>query len=213
MTEDAIKTQLVAVTTELYRAGVITAVGGNVSARCATRPDAAWITPSRIFKGALRAEDLVLIDGEGKKLAGDWEPSVEAIYHANLLRLRPAVNAVVHSHAPLATVFGLGDWTMPPITAEAVFIRDFPIIPFFVGGTPELAQAVVEHLGQSPANGAYLRNHGLITLGGSLREAADLTLMVEHTLKILFQCHALGRQPSLIPPESVDQLLREHRPH
>jgi len=205
--DDDLRQQLAQVTTELYQAGMVTASGGNLSVRAAERPGAAWITPSRLFKGALRPEQMILVDLEGNRLAGDGEPSVEVGYHAAILKLRPEVNAVVHTHAPLATAFGMCDLTMPPISTEAILVRDYPVIPFLVGGTEDLAQAVIGSLGKGMANGAYLRNHGLITLGSSLRQAADRTCTVEHAIKVLLICKALGREPSQIPQSGVDALV------
>ena len=81
ISDKELKQQLVEITTELYMAGVITATGGNISVRCATLQDAAWITPSQIFKRDLKPEDLVLIDLDGRKLEGNGKPSMESAYH------------------------------------------------------------------------------------------------------------------------------------
>lgn len=206
--DDERRQELASITTELYRAGLITASGGNVSVRCAGRPDAVWITPSGKFKGALDPNDMVLIDLYGQKIDGPGKPSVESVYHASVMRLRPEINAVVHSHAPLATAFALCDLEMVPVTAEAVLLRDFPTISFYIGGTKELADAVVKHLGDGKTYGAFLRQHGLVTLGVTLRKAADLTLMVEHTCRILIACKMMGCEPSQIPEEMIPRLLR-----
>lgn len=206
MTEEELKQQLVAITTELYAAGVVTATGGNISVRCATREDAAWITPSQIFKGALTPDDMVLIDMDGKKISGPYKPSIESVYHGGILRCRPEVNAVVHSHALLATVFGMTEMEMRPITTEAVFLTNFPIIPWYMGGTKELANAVLEQIGSTKVQGAFLRNHGLVTLGKDLRKAADATLMVEHTIKILLYCRMAGLETTVIPEKAVQFL-------
>lgn len=206
-TDDEIRQQLAETTTELYRAGLVTASGGNLSVRAVERPNAAWITPSRLFKGSLRPEQMILVDLEGRMLEGEGEPSVEVGYHSAVLKLRPDVNAVVHTHAPHATAFGMCDLAMPPISTEAILVRDYPTIPFLVGGTEDLARAVIDSLGSSTKNGAYLRNHGLITLGTSLRQAADRTYTVEHAIKVLVLCKALGREPSQIPQAGIDALL------
>ncbi len=204
MTDDELRQQLAEITTELYQAGVITAIGGNLSVRSASRDGAAWITPSAIFKGALKAPDMVLIDFDGRLLEGSSKPSVESVYHGGIYRLRPDINAVVHSHAPLSVVFGASGMEMVPITAEAVLLGDMPVIPWYMPGSRELAADVLSRLAR--ANGAFLRNHGLITTGKSLRRAADATLAVEETVKILLTCKALGVEPSLLPPEAVAML-------
>ena len=208
MTEEELKQQLVDITTELYHADVITATGGNISVRCATREDAAWITPSQIFKGALSPDDMVMIDLDGKKIDGPYKPSVESVYHGGILKSRPEINAVVHSHAPLATIFGMTGMKMIPITTEAIFMANYPVIPWYLGGTKELANAVLEQIGNTKAQGAFLCNHGLITLGKDLRKAADGTLTVEHTVGILLKCKMAGLEPELIPEKTVNFLAQ-----
>jgi len=82
-----------------------------------------------------------------------------------------------------------------------------PTIPWYPGGSPELASAVEKHIARSEAPGAFLRNHGLITIGMSLRKAADATYMVEHTIKILLACKLIGQEPAPIPKETLDLIL------
>ena len=207
MADEKLRQELADITAELYQARVITAIGGNVSVRCATREDAAWITPGQIFKGDLSPDDMVLIDLAGKKIEGDHKPSMESVYHANIFKHRPEINAVVHSHAPFAILFGLSDKEWVPITTEAILMSGMPTIPWYPGGSVELASAVDQHIAKTKAPGAFLRNHGLITVGKSLRKAADATFMVEHTIKILLVCKLLGQEPAPIPQETVELIL------
>jgi ribulose-5-phosphate 4-epimerase/fuculose-1-phosphate aldolase len=206
LTDQEARQLLADMTRELYGTKLVTAKGGNLSVRCDSRDGACWITPSQNFKGGLTPEDMVLVDLAGQKLEGRFKPSVEAGYHAGIMRKRPEVNAVVHTHAPYATVFGMSDMEMLPVTTEAIMISDYPNIPFHLGGTADLHAFVLEHLGGGTAKGAFLRNHGLITTGRSLREAVDYTYMVEHTCHILIVARTAGIKPSLIPPEIVERI-------
>jgi autoinducer 2 (AI-2) kinase len=208
MTDDELKVELVKITTELYHAGLITATGGNVSVRSASRPDAAWITPSAIFKGDLKPEQMILIDMEGKKLEGETKPSVESVYHAGIMKYRPEINAVVHTHAPLSTIYGMSDLKMLPVNTEACFCMNMPVIPFYMGGSKELAKAVIEGVGQTKATGAFLCNHGLMTVGKSLRQAADASYMVEHVVDILLKLKNAGITPKLVPEQTVKMLAQ-----
>jgi ribulose-5-phosphate 4-epimerase/fuculose-1-phosphate aldolase len=207
MTEDDVKKQLAEITTELFHAGVITATGGNISVRCATRFDAAWITPSQIFKRELTPDQMVMIGMDGKKIQGEFTPSVESVYHASILKHRKNINAVVHTHAPLSIVFGLCEMEWIPITAEAIFMSNIPMIPWYLAGSNELAAAVEKEVSRTESRGAFLRNHGLITIGETLREAADATLAVEHTIKILVTCKLLGKEPTDILADAMKFLI------
>ncbi len=208
MNDEELKVELVNITTELYHAGLVTATGGNISVRSASRPDAAWITPSQIFKGALKPEQMILIDMDGKKLEGDYKPSIESVYHAGIMKYRPEICAVVHTHAPLSTIFGVSDMQMLPVNTEAVFCMNMPIIPFYMGGSKELAQAVIENVGKTKATGAFLSNHGLMVVGRSLRQAADASYMVEHVVDILLKIKNAGITPKLVPEQTVKMLAQ-----
>lgn len=201
MNEEELKTEMVAITRELFEAGLMTPTGGNLSARLPGRKDF-WITPSRIHKGRLSPRDLVKLNMEGKRLQGMREPSVEFRLHSSLYRVRPEVQAVIHCHAPLSTALIVSGVKIPPVVAEAVTLVDLPIIPFHLGGTPDLAQAVAQGIGAAPA--ALLQNHGIISVGETLRQAADTAWSLEHVAKILLACKILGREPTLLSEADVE---------
>ena len=208
MNDDTLKQQLADISTELYRTGVVTATGGNISVRSVEREHALWITPSAVFKGALSPQDMTLIDEEGKVVSGKYPPSIEFAFHAGLMRVRADINAVVHSHPPYAIVWGLGDLAIPPITYDALLVAAYPFIPWHMVGSKELAGAVIDAVGNGMAGGAFLRNHGLVMVDKNLRQAADATLMTEQTLKILFLAHQMGIKPAELDSDSIDQLTR-----
>ncbi|MEE8391661.1 MAG: NAD(P)-dependent oxidoreductase, partial [Anaerolineae bacterium] len=111
--------KVVQVVDELYTTGLITATGGNVSARI-PGTDHILITPSQLFKGDLHPGVLVRIDREGKALDPDaLSPSSEWPMHCAIYQTRPDVEAIVHTHAPQVTILGLGDLPFLPISTEA----------------------------------------------------------------------------------------------
>jgi sugar (pentulose or hexulose) kinase/phosphoglycerate dehydrogenase-like enzyme/ribulose-5-phosphate 4-epimerase/fuculose-1-phosphate aldolase/putative sterol carrier protein len=200
-----IRDDLLQVTNELYALGLITATGGNLSVRIPDRPDELWITPSHIFKGDLQPDMMVRIDINGKPLDDCGYPaSSERHMHASIYRLRPDVNAVVHSHPPLTTILDLSGTPFRPVNTEVAFISDLPVVPFIMPGSKELADAVAAAIGIGPA--VIMRNHGLIIGAVSLRRAADMTEVIEATSKTLLACRSLGVTPPEIPHEVVERL-------
>jgi autoinducer 2 (AI-2) kinase len=193
---------------ELYRFGLITATGGNVSARTSDDPEHAWITPKGLFKGDLAPEVMVRIDAAGHAVyPGAREPSSEHLIHTAILRARPDVRAVVHCHAPKATTLVNAGLPFLPISTEAAFLADIGRIPFIVPGTPELAQALVQALGRGWA--VLMQNHGLIVAARSLRRASDIAQIVERTAEIILGCYAVGREPPVLPAPLVAELARK----
>jgi L-ribulose-5-phosphate 4-epimerase len=204
--DDGLRAELVQVVNELYAQQLVTATGGNVSARVTGR-DELWITPSQLFKGDLRPEVLVRLDLEGNPLDPDARaPSSERLMHCAVYRARPEARAVVHAHAPHATILANAGLPFLPISTEAAFFGDLPRVPFIMPGTVELAKAVEEAARGSWA--VLLVNHGLLVAGRSLRRAADMTEIVERSAEVILGCHALGRTPPVLPEAVVDELRR-----
>jgi autoinducer 2 (AI-2) kinase len=199
-----IRAEVICAVEEMYAHGLITTTGGNVSVRIPGKHDL-WITPNSCFKGALRSDMLVRIDLEGNPI-GDFPhpPSSERMLHCAVYRNNPNVGAVIHSHAPKATLLGLTHIPFLPISTEAAYIGEIPCIPFIMPGTAELADAV----GAAMKNGAavIMQNHGLVVSGPNLRQTIDMTLIIEQTADTLIACHLMGKIPPVLPDEVVVML-------
>lgn len=202
-----VRDEMCEVIEELYRFGLITATGGNVSVRAPDAHDEAWITPRGFFKGALSPASMVRMDTRGECCAGAGTPSSESKIHAALLAARPDLNAVVHCHAPKATILVNADLPFLPISTESAFLVPLGRIPFVMPGTDALADALVRELAQGW--GVLMKNHGLIVGARTLRRASDLTQIIERTAEIILGCYAVGRQPPVLPEEVVKELSRK----
>jgi ketol-acid reductoisomerase len=204
--EAGLRADLVRVVNEMYATGLITATGGNVSVRV-SGGDQVVITPTQLYKGDLHPDVLVRIDLDGTPLDPDaLSPSSEWPMHCAIYKARPDVGAIIHTHAPQATVLGLTDIPFSPVSTEAAFLGDVPRVPYILPGTQDLAQATVEALADGA--GVLLMNHGLLVAASDLRKAANISGVIEWTAGVILGCHALGKElPTL--PEQVIPLLRQ----
>jgi autoinducer 2 (AI-2) kinase len=201
-----VRHEMVAVIQELYAIQVITATGGNVSARI-PGTDELWITPSALFKGDLRPEVMVRIDLDGNVLGeGTRAPSSERLMHCAVYKTRPEARAVIHAHAPHATILANTDLPFLPISTEAAFFDNLPRIPFVMPGTQALADAIADAVKGSWA--VLMKNHGLLVGGRSLRRAADMVEIVERSSQIILGCHAVGKEPPVLPADVVATLRK-----
>ena len=204
-TDAEAKQQIIHITNELFSMGLLTPTGGNISALAA---DAGtyWITPSQMYKGGLTEADLVLVKPDGTVLEGTNKPSVEYQMHWASYQSRPDATAAAHTHAPVATAFGITSQKFPPINTDAIFLADTKIVPWFMPGSAELAEAVGEAMKAS--RGAILQCHGLMTVGKTMRDAATRAMMLEETAKIVLYCKQFGGELTVIPNDWVERLAQ-----
>lgn len=206
MIEQDLRLEIIAIVEELYQARLITPTGGNVSARITDEPDAFLITPTMLHKGSLDPDKIVRVDSTGKAAERRQRPSVETPMHLAIYADQPDVEAIIHAHAPLSTALGLVEGRIPPITVDAIPFVNIQIVPYGISGDQILIERVVEAVKNSPA--VLLQNHGLLTIGWTLRHAANRALALEEVIRILLVCRSFGQEPATMPEEMV-ALLRE----
>ncbi|MDT7903205.1 MAG: class II aldolase/adducin family protein [Caldivirga sp.] len=207
VSEDEIKREIVRVMRALYERGLVSALGGNVSARV---PGASefWITPSGVFKGNVNVDDLVKVDLDGNVIEGVLRPSTETPFHAAIYRVRPDVNAVIHAHNPVTLGLALAGVNLKPISVEAVMtLRRVEVVPFAFPGTDQLAKLVAD-AALKGARAIILMNHGVVGLGANLLEAEAIVETLEEVATAQFVAMALGKEPPVIPEKDVELYMK-----
>lgn len=182
---------------DLYRAGLITPVGGNVSCRAGR---GYLITPSGRHKGRLAPEDMILLDAGGRPLE-PGQPSVEAGMHLAIYAKRPDAGAVVHSHGPLSILLGVTGLAILPVSLESLAFLDLPRVAFALPGSQELANAAGNAVSHAPV--ALLVNHGAIAVGPCLDSVATQTHALEAAAGLSVRLHALQLPATRLEPEMI----------
>jgi autoinducer 2 (AI-2) kinase len=201
-----VRSEILVVVKELYATQLITATGGNVSARIPGTEEL-WITPSQSFKGELTPEMLVRIDLNGRPLdTGALAPSSERLMHCAVYKARQDAQAVIHAHAPHATMLVNAGLPFLPVSTEAAFFGDIPRVPFIMPGTQELADAIEAAVRGNWA--VLMQNHGLLVAGRSLRRAADMCEVIDRSSQVILGCHQAGKMPSVLPPQVIEMLQK-----
>lgn len=189
------RSQIVSFGKMLHQRGFVAAMDGNLSVRLDDRRILA--TPTAMSKGALRPSDLVIVDLEGRPLAGNHHASSEIAMHLMIYRLRPDVNGIVHAHPPTATGFAAAGLPLnQPLVCEVVIgLGSIPLAKYGTPGTPELSASLESLIPQYDA--ILMSNHGVVTYGDTLSHAYMKMETVEHFAQIALVTHILGRQQPL----------------
>lgn len=80
----------------LHENGYVDATDGNLSVRLDGQ--SLLVTRTSVSKGTMRLQDLIVVDMEGRNLAGRGRVTSEIAMHLQIYRTRSDVNAVVHAH-------------------------------------------------------------------------------------------------------------------
>jgi ribulose-5-phosphate 4-epimerase/fuculose-1-phosphate aldolase len=168
---------------ELHDNGLVRGTSGNISAKI-PGTDAFLIKPSGAQMKILKPEELVLVDLKGNKVRGSMKVSLETPIHAAIYRWRRDVQAVVHTHAPTTTAFGIARTEILPLQVEIFMLlpNGVPVVPFKPPGSKALAEAVQKKIKDYDA--VILENHGIVTVGSTIEAACNLNEMVEEAAKI-----------------------------
>ena len=203
MTEEDLRATIVEVGRRLYARGYTASNDGNIS----TRLDGGRLlmTPKNVCKGFMTADMMVVTDLDGRKIAGDRDPSSEMQMHLEVYRQRPDAQAVVHAHPPIATGFAVAGIPLDrAVLAEVITtLGSVPIAEYATPSTKELPEAVRRYV--KAHDGMLLANHGALTLGADLLAAYYKMETIEHFAKISLVARLLGGE-RLLSRQEVDRL-------
>jgi L-fuculose-phosphate aldolase len=209
MDEAYARQKLVEACRALNARGVNQGAAGNISLRFGA---GMLITPSGVDYDEL-APDMILLqaldaEAPARDPAANVKASSEWRFHRDILRARPDVNAVVHTHAPYATVMSM---LRRPIPASHYMIAAFggdsiactDYAPF---GTQALSDLAVK--GLENRLGVLLGSHGMIAVGPDLNRALWLAGELE-TLAKLHYLAGLAGGPVLLDTDHVAGLVEK----
>jgi L-fuculose-phosphate aldolase len=201
--ENQIRADIVEVGRRLYARGYTASNDGNISVRL--DEGRLLMTPKSVCKGFMSVDMMCITDLEGRKLAGERDPSSEMKMHLEVYRHRPDVRAVVHAHPPIATGFAVAGVPLDrAVLAEVVTtLGSVPIAEYATPSTNELPAAVRKYV--KTHDGMLLANHGALTMGTDVFAAYYKMETIEHFAKISLVARLLGGE-RLLSREEVGRL-------
>jgi L-fuculose-phosphate aldolase len=196
-------------------------LAGQVTAR-AEEPNTWWTLQFGYGFEEATAERMVLVDedlnplgGYGGKnrpsVAAGGRPNPGTRFHIWIYRKRPDVQAIVHTHAPYASALSCTSSPLKTIHMDSAMLHgtahlaDWPGVPV----ADDEGRIISAALGD--AKSILLANHGLLTAGNSVEEAAYLAVFFERAARMQLAAMAAGGYREVKPElaaEARDFLLQ-----
>ena len=177
-------------------------VAGHITVRDPEHLDHFWVNPmGKSFK-LMKVSDLLLVNHEGTVVEGNGLLNGAAFtIHSRIHMAHPEVTAAAHAHSVYGKAWSSLGRKLDPITQDAcAFYNDHALLDDFTGVVldSDEGERIAEVLEDNKA--VILQNHGLLTVGKSVDEAAWWYVTMERSCQAQLMAEAVGK-PVAIDPE------------
>ena len=179
-------------------------VWGHISARLPDDPGKFLMKPGCIGVEEMTDDNIITVNIEGDKVAGEWPRHNEVYIHSEVLRARPDVNCVIHTHPEHVIAFSSLGKPLAPISNDGTMFSAG--VPVFSETTDliinqERGKAVARTLGQGSI--MILRNHGLVAAGRTIEEAVFNAIKLEKACRIQMLAEQAGGPKLFVKDEEL----------
>ncbi|HEV8063361.1 MAG TPA: class II aldolase/adducin family protein [Acidimicrobiales bacterium] len=169
-------------------------VAGHITARDPELTDHFWVNPFGVHFGHIRVSDLILVSSAGEVVEGDGALNRAAFcIHSAVHEARPDVVAAAHAHSLHGKAWSSLGRLLEPITQDVcAFYEDHSLFDDYTGVVIDVEEGkrIAYALGTNKA--VILRNHGLLTVGHSVEEAAWWFVTMERSCQAQLLASAAG---------------------
>jgi L-ribulose-5-phosphate 4-epimerase len=210
-----LKQEVLQANMDLVKHGLVIFTWGNVSAIDRER-GLIVIKPSGVSYDEMKAEDMVVLDLEGKVVDGHLKPSSDTATHLILYQSFPNIGGIAHTHSTYATAWAEAGKDIPNIgtTHSDYFKDDIPctrpmtseeIATEYERETGKVIVERFEKLNPEYTPGVLVNNHGPFTWGNSAYEAMHNAVVLEQVAQMAFIARLIN--PNL---EMNEELIKKH---
>ena len=218
---EALKEQVLEANLRLPQAGLVVFTWGNVSG-IDRASGLVVIKPSGLPYEGMKAEDMVVVDLEGRVAEGKWKPSSDTPTHLELYKAFPGCGGIVHTHSRWATTFAQAGRDIPAMgtTHGDYFYGDIPctrrMTPAEIAGAYEKETGLVitetfrgRDAMEIPA--VLVHSHGPFAWGKDPAEAVHNAVVLEEVAFMAWHALELNPEAGRMQQELLDKhYLRKH---
>jgi ribulose-5-phosphate 4-epimerase/fuculose-1-phosphate aldolase len=179
---------------------------GHITARDPEMLDHFWVNPLGMNFKQISVKDLLLVNDRGEVVDGNWPLNAAAFaIHSRVHAARPDVVAAAHAHSLYGKAWSSLRRPLDPLTQDAcAFYGDHAVFDDYTGVVLDLHEGdrIAEALGGHKA--VILSNHGLLTVGQTVDEAAWWFITMERTCQAQLLAEAAGT-PVCIDPAQAEK--------
>lgn len=209
MTENQIRKKIIALCLQMNATGLNQGTSGNISARF---KDFMLITPSGIPYEDLKPADIAKMKIEGEDFAwkGPSKPSSEWHFHRAILKEKPDINAIVHTHSTFSTVVSIARDDIPAChyMIAAFGGNTVRCAEYETFGTAELSRSMLKAMEGRSA--CLLANHGMVAGGKNLDNAMWAAVELE-TLSRQYYYAKLAGNMIILPDDEMARVLEKFK--
>jgi L-fuculose-phosphate aldolase len=203
------RSQIVEYGKKMSASGLSRGTSGNISVYNHENQYMA-ISPSGIGYFETEAQDVVIMDLDGKVIEGSRKPSSEHNIHATFYKEKPDMGAVVHTHSIFCST--LACMRMPIEAVHYVIggagTATVTCAEYATFGSPELAKNAIAACKGSKA--VLLANHGLVTCGINLAKAFGLAVNMEFVAEMQWRSLCAGK-PVVLDRTEMAHVMEEFK--
>lgn len=220
---ESLKQQVLEANLLLPKFGLVTFTWGNVSA-IDRESGLVVIKPSGVPYEGMTADDMVIVDLNGKVVEGKWRPSSDTPTHVELYQAFPSIGGVCHTHSSYATSWAQAGRDVPcyGTTHADHFYGDVPCLRCLTKaeidegyerntGTLIVSEFNRLHLDPVAMPAVLLKNHGPFTWGKDAVSAVYNAVVLEECAKMAYRTEQINPSVRPAPQELLDKhYLRKH---
>ena len=181
----------------------------HLTARVPGTTDQYLINPYGKLFEEITASNLLKVDFEGNVISGEhpYNHAGHSI-HTAILKVRPEINAVLHSHTRAGMAISAMKCGLLPLTQQANEMRDEITYHEYDVASSNEEECRLLGVDIADRHAMIMHNHGLLTCGRTVAEAFYYLYTLENACKVQVDVMASGAE-MIVPPASALETLSE----